>query len=192
MDACLSKRLPLKPGDADLREMDTSGSWLGDTATRAIGPEAGYKGDRQAAFWFPNRLVAEKWVEYMKTGTVTDRTPPPAPYNLNASYAGNEVTLRWDADPDLESGIKTFIIYRNGKVLKELEYPTKTRYSTQTGYQRWNDGDQPAPIPPPEMTFTDSDVNDHDGYTYQVSTVNWSDTVGKKSRRIKVKNGKVI
>jgi glycoprotein endo-alpha-1,2-mannosidase len=192
MDACLAMRLPLKPGDADLRDMDTTHAWLGDTATRAIAASASYRGSRQAAFWFPNRLLAEKWVEYMATGTVTDSTPPPAPYNLSASYADNRVTLRWDADPDLESGIKTFIIYRNGKVLRELEYPTKTRYSKQTGYQRWNDGDQPAPIPAPEMTFTDSGADDKGVYTYQVSTVNWSDTVGKKSEKIKVKKGKVI
>lgn len=187
MDACLSERLPLKEGDAGLRDMDTSDAWLGDTTTRAIAPAAAYKGNRQAAFWFPNRVLAEKWVEYMKTGTVTDLTPPPAPYNLSAACADKQVTLRWDANPDLESGIKTFIIYRNGKILKELDYPARSKYSKQTGYQRWNDGDQPTPIPPPEMTFTDPDVNDHDVYTYQVSTVNWSDVVGKKSERIKVK-----
>jgi hypothetical protein len=100
--------------------------------------------------------------------------------------------LRWDAEPDLESGIKTFIVYRNGKVLKELEYPARTRYSTQTGYQRRNDGDQPSPIPAPEMTFTDADVSSDGVYTYQVSTVNWSDTVGQKSKKIEVKKGKVI
>jgi glycoprotein endo-alpha-1,2-mannosidase len=192
MDVCLAMRLPVKAGDSSLRGMDTSYSWLGDTATRAISPAAAYRGDRQAAYWFPNRLLAEKWVEYMATGTVTDSTPPPAPYNLGASYANNQVTLRWNAEPDLESGIKTFIIYRNGKILKELEYTTKTRYSKQTGYQRWNDGDQPAPIPAPEMSFTDSAVNDKGVYTYQVSTVNWSGAVSKKSASLILKKGKTV
>lgn len=191
IDACLGMRLPQKAGDANLREINTSQSWLADTATKAIAPEKSFTGNKAAAYWFPNHIVAEKWVEYMATGTVTDHTPPPAPFNLTASHGDNKVTLKWDANPDLESGIKTFIIYRNGKQLLTMAYQTKTKFTNQTGYQRWNDGDQPAPIPAPEMTFTDSTANDKVTFTYQVSTVNWSGVASKKSAVLIIKRGKV-
>ncbi|MXV14058.1 PHB depolymerase family esterase [Hufsiella ginkgonis] len=189
MDVCLKMRLPAKAGESVLRKMDTSGAWLGDTASREIAPAKKYRGDKLAACWFPDRTLAEKWVEYMSTGTATDHTPPPSPTHLTASYANNQVILRWNAHADLESGIKTFIIYRNGKVLKKLAYTVKTRYSKQTGYQRWNDGDQPAPVPAPEMTFADPGVTGTGTWRYEISTVNWFDVASKKSETLVLENG---
>jgi pimeloyl-ACP methyl ester carboxylesterase len=191
MDVCLGMRLPEKAGDSKLREMDVSHAWLGDTAKRTVAPEASFKGDKLAACWFPNQDLAEKWVEYMATGDVTDKTPPPAPYGLIANYWPNNMMLRWHADPDLQSGIKTFIIYRDGVELQTLTYRTHTTFSKLPGYQRWNDGDQPAPIPAPEMTFTDANVDNKTTHTYQVATVNWSDLVSEKSKPITLENGVV-
>jgi pimeloyl-ACP methyl ester carboxylesterase len=191
IDACLAMRLPEKAGDNKLRDMNTANAWLGDTAKRTVAPATSYKGDKLAACWFPNKDLAEKWVEYMATGTVTDKTPPPAPYGLIASYWGNNLMLRWHAEPDLESGIKTFIVYRDGVELKTMQYKTKTTFSKLFGFQRWNDGDQPAPIPAPEMTFTDNTVDDKTTHTYEISSVNWSDVQSKKSVPLTLKNGKV-
>ena len=53
LDACLALRLG-KPGEAKLREVDTTGAWLGDKATKAIAPEASYSGNKLEACWFPN------------------------------------------------------------------------------------------------------------------------------------------
>jgi len=191
MDACLGMRLPEKAGDANLRDINTSQSWLADTATRVIAPEKTFSGDKAAAYWFPNRTIAEKWVEYMAKGTVTDYTPPPAPFNLTAGYRYNKVTLNWDANPDLESGIKTFAIYRNCKKLQTIGYQIKTKFTKETGCQRWNDGDQPAPIPAPEMIFTDSTANGHGSFTYRVTTINWSGMESERSAGITIKKGKV-
>lgn len=190
IDACLGLRLPEQPGSAALRSIDTTRSWYADTATRTIASSKKFKGNRTAAFWFPNEALAQKWVEYMSTGTVTDHTPPPAPYNLMAVAGNKEVTLYWDAAPDLESGIKTFIIYRNGRKLTTLHYNNHSKYSKLTGYQRWNDGDQPTPIPAPEMVFTDTTAGNNGNYTYQVSTVNWSGVAGSKSGKLKLRRGK--
>jgi pimeloyl-ACP methyl ester carboxylesterase len=188
---CLEMRLPLKAGDSKLRDMDVSHAWLGDTAKRTVAPEASFKGDKLAACWFPNQSLAEKWVEYMATGTVTDKTPPPAPHNLIANFWGTNLMLKWRAEPDLESGIKTFIVYRDGVELQTIAYRTKTTFSKLTGYQRWNDGDQPAPIPAPEMIFTDNQVDDKTTHTYQIASVNWSDVVRKKSEVLTLDKGVV-
>lgn len=127
----------------------------------------------------------------MATGNVTDRTPPPTPHDLTATYANKKVTLKWKASPDLESGLKTFIIYRDGKELKMLTYSTKTVFSKLYGYQRWNNGDDPAPLVPPEMAFVDENVSNNSTHTYQVASVNWSDTQSKRSAGLIVKNGAV-
>ncbi|HTH83497.1 MAG TPA: hypothetical protein VL490_11210 [Mucilaginibacter sp.] len=191
IDVCLGMRLPEKAGDSQLRAMDLSQSWLADTASKAISPAASFKGDKTAAYWFPNQILAEKWVEYMKTGEVTDKTPPPAPYGLTATYENKNLVLKWNAAPDLESGLKTFIIYRDGKELQTLQYQSKSEFSKVGGYQRWNAGDNPSPFPAPEMAFTDTNVDDKGTHTYQVSTVNWSDGASKKSEKITLKKGKI-
>ncbi len=186
IDACLDLRLG-KPGDVKLREIDFASGYLGDRTTKAIAPVASFTGDKAAACWFPNKLLAEKWVEYMNMGTIHDATPPPAPTDLKGTYANNKIILTWNADADLESGIKTFIIYRNGSLETIIRYMNTSLYSSTMGYQRWKDGDQPKPAPAPQMVFADPDVNDAGTYVYEVATVNWSDVVSPHSARSRLR-----
>jgi pimeloyl-ACP methyl ester carboxylesterase len=193
MDICLASRLPDKAGDSVCKAMDTTHAWLGDTATHVIAPASQFTGNKLLASWLPNAFFALKWAEYMVKGTIYDSTPPPAPYNLTGTYANKQITLKWDADADLETGIKTFIIYRNGSLLKKMDWPNAptTLFTFEKGYQRWEDGDQPDPSPAPNMTFTDANVSDTGTYVYQVSTVNWSDVAGPKSAPIALTRGLV-
>lgn len=54
-----------------------------------------------------------------------DLTPPTTPAKLAATVNGREVSLKWSASQDPESGIKKYVIYRNNEVLTET---TKTTY----------------------------------------------------------------
>jgi hypothetical protein len=173
--------------------MDTTNAWLGDTATRAIASAATFTGNKLKACWFPNEYCAKKWKEYMATGTLKDSMGPPAPYNLTGTYSNRQIVLKWDADADLETGIKTFTIYRNGEILQTIAWPNapSTLFTAEKGFQRWDDGDQPNPFPAPSMTFTDNNLNDTGTYTYEVSTVNWSGVAGAKSAPIALKRGVV-
>jgi predicted esterase len=188
LDACLAARLP-RAGRSKLKEMDTSGAWLGDKSTGTIAPDASFKGDKSITSWFPNKNLAEKWLEYMSKGTIIDQTPPPAPNDLKGSYGKSQVILTWNAEADVESGLQTFVVYRNGSLIQYIRYTNITRYSSIMGYQRWNDGDQASPSPAPPMTFTDTDVNDKDTYVYEVSCVNWSGIIGPKSSSFTVSQG---
>jgi pimeloyl-ACP methyl ester carboxylesterase len=192
LDIGLSERLPA-PGQSALRDMDTSIAWLGDTATKAIAPASGYAGDKLKACWFPNQYAAQKWQEYMATGRIKDSLLPPAPGNLSGSYANRQIRLNWDSDADLETGIKTFIVYRDGRILDSLRYPNmpQTHFTLEKGYQRWNDGDQPVPSPAPAMTFTDAGVTDTGTYVYQIACVNWAGLAGAKSASLTLKRGQV-
>ena len=109
-------------------------------------------------------------------------TPPPAPTDLNGVFANNKITLTWNADADLESGIKTFIIYRNGTLETVIRYANRSLYRLRRwATSAWNDGDQPTPSPAPQMVFADPDVKDAGTYVYEVATVNWSDVVGPRT-----------
>ena len=193
LDIALTARLPDQAGSAQLKDMDTSNAWIGDWTTHTITSAAMYTGNKSTACWFPNERWAKMWQEYMATGTQKDSTPPPAPYNLTGTYSNGQIVLKWDADADMETGIKTFIIYRNGSLLQKMTWPNapSTLFTTEKGFQRWDDGDQPNPTPAPNMTFTDNNLAATATYTYEVSTVNWSDVAGPKSGTLTLKNGVV-
>jgi hypothetical protein len=191
MDICMSMRLPAQAGSSTLRDMDTSNVWLGDTGTKVIASAATFSGNKLAACWFPNQVLAKKWKEYMATGALKDSTPPPAPYNLTGTLATPRFTIKWDCDADLEGGIKTFTVYRNNVLYRTLRYTTTSTYSSIPGFQRWNECDQPNPSPAPEMTFTDSTVNNTGTFVYQLCCVNWSDVEGARSAPITLQAGQV-
>jgi hypothetical protein len=77
------------------------------------------------AVWLPNAAVAKAWMEYVKTGTISDFTPPPAPYNARVTAKGGQGNeILWEADADFESGIGGFIVLRDGKGLATLSPKT--------------------------------------------------------------------
>jgi len=76
-DACLGIRLPDRStNDAALKLVDLSSVWLAPFMGEMAVPAAEFKGDPKEAVWLPNSAVAQAWREYLKTGTVSDSTPP--------------------------------------------------------------------------------------------------------------------
>ena len=65
--------------------------------------------------------MAKAWAEYVKTGAVGDTTPPPAPFHVRASDRGEQGTeITWNADADFESGIRGFLVLRDGEELAKV------------------------------------------------------------------------
>ncbi len=88
---------------------------------RSAESSATFKGNPLVANWLPNQDLARKCEEYVKTGEVTDRTPPPAPSNVIMTPNGDAGTLlTWSADADFESGIRCFVIMRDGEKLAQV------------------------------------------------------------------------
>ncbi len=197
-DACLRRRLP-DPGSSvrALAPMDTSRAWLGDSATAVIAPAESYAGDKAQTSWLPDEATARRWREFVRTGTVTDATPPhAAPCDLQVIAAtGTSVTLAWRAVADLESGNKAFRIFRNGAHVGNLGAPREQSHNPEGGFQKGNFGDEPTAagvdaqgrvFVAPRMQFTDSGVLPGTAYTYEVETVNWSGLASKRSAPCKV------
>ncbi|SDC17987.1 alpha/beta hydrolase [Niabella drilacis] len=166
-EAVLRQRLPSRPGAgyAAMNPVDRSKAWLGDTLHYNIYPEQVFPGDRRSAAWFPDAATAACWREYVITGTVIDRTPPPAPYHLKGMQVhGDSIVLSWKAAADIESGISHFNIYRNDRLI--------ARFPATKAYQQFDtNGDNAYPLELPEMRqVIHYPVND--GGKLSVSTVN--------------------
>ena len=116
-DACLAMRLPDKGvSDQILKPIDMTKAWLAEPLSDKAVPAAQYKGDPKGAVWLPNERIARMWMEYVKTGNVPDPTPPPAPTNVRAAVKGKLGTeVTWDAEVDVESGVRAFLVLRDGQ-----------------------------------------------------------------------------
>jgi hypothetical protein len=184
LDACLAMRLPDKGSkDQTLKPVDRSKAWLvapgGDTPV----PAADYKGKIEEAWWLPNEAVAKDWVEYTKTASVSDTTPPPAPFDLKVTPKGDQGTeITWDAEADLESGIRQFIILRDGKEFARVPETPKGKYGRPL-FQSMTYHDTPIQ-PMPQMAYVDATAKAGDNHTYAVVTIN---SVGLESKPSGVK-----
>jgi pimeloyl-ACP methyl ester carboxylesterase len=152
-------------GYKNMREVDDSKSWLGDTSTLNIYKAGNYPGDKLKAAWLPDSLMAIKWREYAITGTIIDRTPPPAPYEVKLMRRHNvTVSVTWKADADIESGISHFNIYKDNQLVG--------RFPSIGSYQQFDtNGDDAYPLIVPSMQ-TDVTLLWNDPAKISVSTVN--------------------
>ena len=172
LDACLSARLPKASGDP-LNAMPADCAWLASPTGFEAVPAAQVAGDPLQAAWLPSESVARSWMQYVKDTAVADTTPPPAPTNLRVS--GNE--LSWEAEADLESGLASFIIERDGLFLANVPEQGKNRFGRPI-FQNLQYSDTPTqPLVP--MHFIDTKAESGKKHTYRVMAVN---TVGIKSK----------
>jgi pimeloyl-ACP methyl ester carboxylesterase len=172
LDACLTARLPKAAGDP-LRPMPTDQAWLAPILGRKAVPAAKYSGEPLKAAWLPNEAIAKGWMEYIKDTKVTDSTPPPAPTNVRVQ--GNKLT--WEAEADLESGLASFIIERDGQVVATVPEQGKNPFGRPV-FQNLQYSDTPTqPLVP--MQFTDARTEPGKKHIYRVIAVN---TAGLKSK----------
>ena len=172
LDACLTARLPKTAGDP-LRPMPTDKAWLAPILGGEATPAAKYSGEPLKAAWLPNEAIAKAWMEYVKDTKVTDGTPPPAPTNVRVQ--GNKLT--WEAEADLESGLASFIIERDGHVLATVPERGKNPFGRPV-FQNLQYSDTPTqPLVP--MQFTDTKAKPGKTHAYRVIAVN---TAGLKSK----------
>jgi len=182
LDACMAIRLPDKGSkDQKLKPVDLSKGWLAklvekDPKDAAAVPAADYKGNVNEAVWLPSEAVAKAWVEYVKTGAVSDTTPPPAPTNVKTIDRGDRGTeVTWIAEADFESGIKQFIIMRDGKELATVG-PDRGQFGRPI-FQGMTYHDTPV-WPLKETKYLDASAKAGEKHAYTVITVN---SVGLKS-----------
>ena len=171
-DACLAMRLPdVGATDQKLKPVDESAVWLATVLTDQAEPAASYSGPANEAVWLPNRQVAQAWAEYVRTGAVSDITPPPTPFDVTTrTESGPAVEITWNAEADFESGIRAFIIQRDGDNLAQVPEEPIGRFGRPL-FQRMSYHDTPEE-PLPKMRFVDSSAASGRKHQYRVIVVN--------------------
>ncbi|WP_147243707.1 hypothetical protein [Pedobacter miscanthi] len=182
LDAVMKLRLA-GPGDINqtLKPIVMEKSWLAPVNGGDVILNSSFKGDPVSAIWLPSQTVGKLWDEFIKTGGVSDTTPPPAPFDLKIKDLGDKGTeITWSAEADLESGIHHFIIMKDGQELANLPSVNLVRFAVRPMFQAgWTNSYNDAPANPvPEMRFVDFWPKDNVNHIYSVITVN---TVGLKS-----------
>ena len=166
-ESVLSQRLPYgkNKGYKYMREMDNAKTWLGDTTSYNIYKANAYPKDKKNASWLADSSIAVKWREYVITGTIIDRTPPPAPYSIRISRRHNvSVSVTWKADADIESGISHFNIYKDNQLVG--------RFPLSGSYQQFDtNGDDAYPLVLPPLQADVTLLWNDPGKIY-ISTVN--------------------
>lgn len=171
-DACLAIRLHDQPGAAELKPVDLlrgvytplheDYSGVDDLEPTAASV---------AANWLPDAGLEKKWSEFIKTGAVSDSTPPPSPFNVVVK----DNVVSWQAVADLESGIQAFVILKDGKVVGRV--PTESKSNFGRPLFQGNTYHDTPDFDHPQMKFIDSSPGSG---KYQVIAVN---TVGLESER---------
>jgi hypothetical protein len=173
-DTCLAMRLPAT--GTRLRPIDMKSAWFAAPLSEKAESAASFQGKAEEACWLPNERVARAWMEYVRTGAVRDTTPPPAPFAVKATPKQGTVEITWDAAADFESGLKGFIITRNGKEIATLPEKAIGRFGRPL-FQPMSYHDTPEQ-PLPAMRFVDQSPAAGANHDYRVFAIN---SVGLKS-----------
>jgi len=176
LDACLTLRLPAENGQP-LNVLDESDGILValPTPDEEVGtpvPAKKFTGEKDTATWLPTRAIAQAWSQYMQDTEVTDTTPPPAPTTVKV----NGKVITWDAEADLESGLASFTIMRDGKPIAKLPEKSRNPFGRPL-FQGLQYSDTPVQ-PLYRMKYVDDSAEPGKSYEYQVIAEN---TVGLKS-----------
>ena len=169
-EACLQMRL--SEWNKILKPVDPSSAWLaapfGDTAV----PAAEFKDDPKKAVWLPNAANAKIWMEFVRSGTVSNADAPPVPVNVRVKTEanhGNEIT--WDTEVDMVSGLGGFIVLRDGHGIARLPtQPPESVYGRPL-FQGLSFHDTPV-APLPQMVHLDRSAQPGVKHVYTVIALN--------------------
>ena len=115
--ACPTATLPDR---SSRRSTAIAAGWRRRRATRQS-QQPRISGEARDAVWLPDERIARAWMEYVKTGAVDDTTPPPAPFAVKAiTTPEGAFEVTWDAAVDLDSGLRAFIVRRDGRELARV------------------------------------------------------------------------
>lgn len=160
-----------------LKPVKFSDGWLAKLESDKAEPFSSFDGEVSEAVWLPGEKVAKAWMEYVKTGAVSDTTPPPAPYDVRAAAKPDgTVEIIWDAAADFESGIQSFVIRRDGKEIAQVPEQPLGKFGRPL-WQTMSYHDTPE-RPLPELRYVDKSAEKGAKHEYQVIEVN---SVGLRS-----------
>lgn len=173
LDAVIALRLA--PAPQPLRAVVAKDGFLADNATKSAVAAADFVGDSALATFLPSAKVGAAWTQFVTLRSVVDESPPTdPPRQVKATKQGARVVLTWQAEADLESGIRAFNVYRDGSLAFTVP-------SNASPFQGFNYGDEPEPVVP-VMSASD----DQPGAAYRITSVNGSGLESMPSEPVNV------
>lgn len=192
-DEVIRQRLPGLGSSGPPLDPVHKGFWEGSDETFEIS-HIGKHLPEPLGSWLPSENVARVWQQFVRKGEVADTTPPEtAPDIVLASFGKKvepdqcEITLRWEAEPDFESGIREFIVLRNGQEIGRVSHERKPRFGIAQ-LQQLSYHDTPE-RPLPVLRF--STAIEQGDNRFQVITVNGAGLKSEPSRKVNI-NTKTI
>ncbi len=127
--------------------------------------------------WFPSSDFVEVWRKYSIDASFDDPTPPPAPTDV---FIDSETgVMTWKCRADLESGLKTFVVYRDGVELTRT--PTAPVVNSRPVFQGLMYSDTPD-FSLPEMKLQIPDFSSSSPIDYSISSVNTAELESEKTK----------
>lgn len=179
-DVCLAARLPdVGSDDLTLKPMSGEATWLAVLHGHEPVPADKFVGDIAQSVWLPNESFAAAWSEYVQTGAVSDASPPPPPRDVTVGKTDNgQVRVTWAADADFESGLRQFIILRDGTAIGRVPAEPVGRFGRPL-FQGMSYHDTPdAPLPTMEFTDSSPATRQHQYSVVSVNSVELSSEPG--------------
>lgn len=171
IEARLPDPLDTTSSPGTLRSLPSQEFWIGHHKNLNIS-QAVENSNPQNSYLL-NQAFAKEWQTFSKTGNIPDNTAPTRPHNLRVELDGETAILQWDAFADIESGIQSFTIYRNGSKIGALGGEKDPRWNPTGAYHAWNYSDQPLNGEVlPAKTFIDPNRSGAFAEDYQIATIN--------------------
>lgn len=153
--------------------------WLKHRLPDAGASDTSLKPTRDAVAAWKSEM-ASKLEEYIATGGIADTSAPPAPESVVVTREDNgDVIITWSATSDEESGIKAFVVERDGKAIGQVPEKPVGRFGRSL-FQTMSYHDTPE-LPLPEMRFVDTTAAEGVQPVYSVRTINSVDLVSESA-----------
>jgi len=110
-------------------------------------------------------------MEYVRTGTVSDASLPPAPFGVRVSDKGEQGTeISWEAEADIASGLGGFVVIRDGIGIARLPEQPPEEIFGRPLFQGLSFHDTPT-APLPKMSYLDAATKGGTNHVYTVTAL---------------------
>lgn len=172
LDACLAARLPKTPG-GPLEPLRADDGFLAPITGGDPVSARACEVDPLGLGWLPDAAVAAAWKQYVTDTEVVDTTPPPAPTVVRVA----DGIVTWQATADLESGLRGFVVERDGERVGTLPEHSTNPFGRPV-FQNLLYSDTPSQ-PLVTLEYRDASATPGDRHVYRVIAIN---TAGLESQ----------
>ena len=185
-DEVIRQRLPGLGSSGPPLKPAMNGYWEGHDKTFEISHIGKHEAEPHGS-WLPSESVARIWQQFVRKGEVADETPPETAPEIVLTSVGKKteqdkraIMIRWEAVPDFESGIREFIVLRNGEEIGRVSHEKTPRFGIAQLQQLSYHDTPERPLPAMRLSTTIEPGENR----FRVVTVNGAGLKSKPSNEV--------